>query len=230
MRFVDYLCPQFIKRKMKTTNKLYLSLLLLPCIVTLSAQNSYQKATEMQKKEITDNIRRVAREIKTLKADFTQVKELSFMKDQVTSKGKMLYKPDDKIRWEYTRPYAYVFAMDGDNVRMTSGGKTNKIPVKGSKLFTEISRVMIGGVSGAGLIDSPDFTTQFMVGKSDCKIMLTPRKKEVKDLFSSIQLYVDHSDSRIRRVELIEKSGDKTIITLKNIQLNTPVDDSVFAH
>ena len=60
--------------------------------------------------------------------------------------------------------------------------------------------------------------------------MLTPRKKEVKDLFSSIQLYVDRSDSRIRRVELIEKSGDKTIITLKNIQLNTPVDDSVFAH
>lgn len=215
---------------MKTTNKLYLSLLLLPCIVTLSAQNSYQKATETQKKEITDNIRRVAREIKTLKADFTQVKELSFMKDQVTSEGKMLYKPDDKIRWEYTRPYAYVFAMDGNNVRMTSGGKTNKIPVKGSKLFTEISRVMIGGVSGAELIDSPDFTTQFMVGKSDCKIMLTPRKKEVKDLFSSIQLYIDRSDSRIRRVELIEKSGDKTIITLKNIQLNTPVDDSVFAH
>ncbi|MFC2322755.1 MAG: outer membrane lipoprotein carrier protein LolA [Tannerella forsythia] len=215
---------------MKTTNKLYLSLLLLPCIVTLSAQNSYQKATETQKKEITDNIRRIAREIKTLKADFTQVKELSFMKDQVTSEGKMLYKPDDKIRWEYTRPYAYVFAMDGNNVRMTSGGKTNKIPVKGSKLFTEISRVMIGGVSGSGLIDSPDFTTQFMVGKSDCKIMLTPRKKEVKDLFSSIQLYVDRSDSRIRRVELIEKSGDKTIITLKNIQLNTPVDDSVFAH
>jgi len=208
MRFVDYLCPQFIKRKMKTTNKLYLSLLLLPCIVTLSAQNSYQKATEIQKKEITDNIRRVARKIKTLKADFTQVKELSFMKDQVTSEGKML----------------------GNNVRMTSGEKTNKIPVKGSKLFTEISRVMIGGVSGAGLIDSPDFTTQFMVGKSDCKIMLTPRKKEVKDLFSSIQLYVDRSDSRIRRVELIEKSGDKTIITLKNIQLNTPVDDSVFAH
>ena len=115
---------------MKTTNKLYLSLLLLPCIVTLSAQNSYQKATETQKKEITDNIRRVAREIKTLKADFTQVKELSFMKDQVTSEGKMLYKPDDKIRWEYTRPYAYVFAMDGNNVRMTSGGKTNKIPIK----------------------------------------------------------------------------------------------------
>ena len=100
-------------------NKLYLSLLLLPCIVTLSAQNSYQKATETQKKEITDNIRRVAREIKTLKADFTQVKELSFMKDQVTSEGKMLYKPNDKIRWEYTRPYAYVFAMDGDNVRIS---------------------------------------------------------------------------------------------------------------
>jgi outer membrane lipoprotein-sorting protein len=102
------------------------------------------------------------------------------------------------------------------------------MPVKSSKLFSEIGKVMIGGVSGNGLIDSPDFATEFGVGKEDCLITLTPLKKEMKDLFASIRLYIRRADHRIHAVELVEKSGDRTSIHLKNIQLNTPVNDEVF--
>lgn len=193
------------------------------------AQSGYQKATEAQKKEIVNKVTQASASMKSMKCDFTQVKELSFMDEKVTSEGTMLFKQPDKIRWEYTKPYSYVFSMDGANVRMTSGDNTSKVPVKSSKLFNEISKVLIGGVSGAGLVDSPDFATQFNVGKDDYQVMLTPQKKEVKDLFSSIQLYVSKSDSRIQKVELIEKSGDKTTIQLKNIQLNATIQDDVFS-
>ena len=88
---------------------------------------------------------------------------------------------------------------------------------------------MVGGVSGAGLVDSPDFEAQFFVGGDDYKVVLVPRKKEVKDLFASIQVYVSKPDSRIRSVELLEQSGDKTTITLKNMQLNVAINDAVFS-
>ena len=142
----------------------------------------------------------------------------------------MYYKKANKIRWEYTLPYAYVFSTDGTTVHMTSGkgGASNRVPVKSSKLFSEISRVMVGGVSGAGLVDSPDFSSTFSVGQSDWQITLTPRKKEVRDLFASVRLYVGKSDGRVRRVELEEKSGDRTTITLKNVQANVAVDDALF--
>ena len=198
---------------------------LLLCSISLSAQ--YQKATEEQKKEVLDKITKASGDMTTMQGDFTQVKELSFMDDKVTSEGKMYYKKTNKIRWEYVKPYKYVFSMDGQNVRLNNA---DKIPVKSSKIFGEISRVMTGGISGSGLVDSPDFDSQFMVGKDDYQIILTPKKKEIKDMFSSVQLYVGKSDNRIRSVELVEKSGDKTTITLKNVKINAAIDDSIFSN
>jgi outer membrane lipoprotein-sorting protein len=196
---------------------------------TLSAQPAYRKASDEQVKEIINLIQQASGEMKTMTCDFTQVKELSFMDEKVTSEGKMYYRQTNKIRWEYMKPYTYVFATDGQNVITRSGSGTSKMPVKSSKLFGEISNVMIGGVSGNGLIDSPDFSTEFGIGKEDCMITLTPLKKEVKDLFSSIRLYIRQTDHRIHTVDLVEKSGDKTSIHLKNIQINTPVDDEIFS-
>jgi len=197
------------------------------CATSLSAQ--YQKATEEQKKEIVNKITQVSGDMTTMQCDFTQVKVLSFMDDKVTSEGKMYYKKTNKIRWEYVKPYKYVFSMDGQNVRMTTNGKTEKIPLKQSKMFEGISKIMVGGVSGTGLVDSPDFDSQFMVGKDDYQIILTPRKKEIKDLFSAVQLYVGKADSRISSVELVENGGDKTTITLKDVKVNTTIDDKIFS-
>ncbi|MDR2773747.1 MAG: outer membrane lipoprotein carrier protein LolA [Tannerella sp.] len=201
---------------------------LLICPVFLPAQ--YQEATGEQRDEIVSKITQAAGDMKTMHGDFMQVKELSFMDDKMTSEGKMYYKKANKIRWEYTKPYKYVFSMDGQQVRMTSGDKTSKVPVRSNRMFGEISKVMIGGVSGSGLVDSPDFDARFMVGKDDYKVILTPKKKEVKDLFSSVQLYVGKTDNRIRSVELVEKSGDKTTITLKNVQVNTAISDDIFSN
>jgi len=200
---------------------------LFVCSVSLLAQ--YQNATEEQKKEIISKISQASGSMNTMQCEFTQVKELSFIDDQLSSKGKMFYKKTNKIRWEYAEPYQYVFSMDGKNGRMTVGGKTTTVPANQSKLFNELSKVMVSSVSGTGLVDSPDFDSEFFVGSNDDKVVLIPKQKEVKDLFSSIQLYIGKSDNRIHSVELIEKSGDKTTITLKNIQVNTAIDDKIFS-
>jgi outer membrane lipoprotein-sorting protein len=52
----------------------------------------------------------------------------------------------------------------------------------------------------------------------------------VKDLFASIQLHIGKTDSRINIVELVEKSGDKTTIQLKNVQINPAINDEIFSH
>jgi outer membrane lipoprotein-sorting protein len=204
---------------------LLLGMLLWP--VFLTAQ--YQEATKEQENEIVRGMTQAAGGMTTMQGDFVQVKELSFMDDKITSEGKMYYKKTDKIRWEYTKPYPYVFSMDGLAVHMTSGDRTNTVPVKSSRMFGEISKIMVGGVSGSGLVGSPDFDARFMVGKDGYEIILTPKKKEVKDLFSSVRLYVGKADNRVRSVELVEKSGDRTVITLKNVQVNVAINDDLFS-
>jgi outer membrane lipoprotein-sorting protein len=199
------------------------------CLMLSSfAPAQYREATLVEKDGIIDRITQSAAEMKTMKCDFVQTKELSFMNDNLVSEGRMFYKQPDRIRWEYIKPYKYVFSTDGRNVNISSGEQANKIPVKASKMFGEISAVMIGGISGAGLINSKDFTAKFMIGADGCEIILTPLKKEVRNIFTSVQLFVNKSDSRIKSVIMTEKSGDKTTIELKNISLNTSISDEIF--
>jgi len=195
---------------------------------TLSLSAQYQNATNEQKKGIIGQITQAAGDMHAMQCDFTQVKESSFLDEKITLEGKVYYKKPNKIRFEYTKPNAYVIAMDGQNMSMTSGGQKTTIPANQSKLFSEISRVMVSGVSGSGLVDSPDFDTQLSIGNTDYKVVLTPKKKEVRDLFSAIQLFVGKSDHRIRSVELIEKGGDKTTINLRNLSVNTAINDEIF--
>jgi len=205
-------------------------LLLLYLSVTTFASAQYVDATDAQKKDIIAKMTQASEGLNSMQCAFTQVKELSFMDDKVTSEGVMYYMKPDKIRWEYTQPYKYIFATDGKNITLTSGDNSNKLSAKSSKIFSSIGTVMIGGVSGAGIVDSPDFTTQFQVGKNDYKLSLTPLKKEIKDMFSAIHLYVGKSDSRVQSVELIEKTGDKTAITLRNIKPNIAIDEKMFSN
>jgi outer membrane lipoprotein-sorting protein len=214
-----------LKKNLKKYPVLLMSLWL--CVCSASAQ--YRDATKEQRDEIVSRITKSAGEMNTLQGDFIQVKELSFMDEKVTSEGRMFYKKDGKIRWEYLKPYKYVFSMDGQHVRMTAGDRTSKVPVKSSKIFGEISRLMAGGISGSGLVDSPDFDSQVMVGKDDYKIVLTPGKKELKEMFLSVQLFINKVDYRVRSVELVEQGGDKTTFVLENLVVNGVVDDLLFS-
>ena len=209
--------------------KKYIVLLicLLFCSVTVSAQ--YQKATEEQQKEIVAKIKQASGNVNTMKCDFTQVRELSFVDEIITSEGKMYYKKANKIRWEYIKPHPYSLSMDGKSTTMMHGDKSTTMPVGQRRMFDEIYKVMLICVNGMGFVDSPDFDATLYVGSDDNKVILTPKKKEMKAFFSSIQLYASKQDSRIRLIELVQKDGEKVIITLKNIQLNTIISDTIFS-
>jgi len=200
---------------------------LLFCSITGSAQ--YQKATEEQQKEIVSKITLALNNMNTMQCDFTQVKELTFIGDKATSEGKMFYKKTNKLRWEYTAPVRYAFSTDGKNLWTTVGGKTTAVPANQRKLLAGMNKVMISGVTGTGLVSSSDFDTELFIGNDDYKIVLIPKIKEVKDLYSSIQLYVNKQSNRTQSVELVEKKGDKTTIELKNIQVNKTINDQIFS-
>jgi len=206
----------------------YLASLLLSMVcIQLSAQ--YKPATEEQKTGIISLVKAASEGMTTMQCDFVQVKELSFMDEKVTSEGRMYFKKENRIRWEYLKPYKYVFILDGRNAGLGGEGDVKKkIPLKTSRLFRELSRVMTAGISGDGLVNSPDFSAQYMVGNDSYSIILTPLKKEISNLFSGIQLYINKSENRINRIEMSEKSGDRTVINLHNIKINSTVSDSLF--
>jgi outer membrane lipoprotein-sorting protein len=210
---------------MKKYIVLFISLVF--CSIAVSAQ--YQKATEEQQKEIVGKIKQASGNVNTMKCDFTQVRELTLMDETITQEGKMYYKKENKIRWDYAKPYQYALSMDGKNTNMTSHDKTTSMPVGQRKMFDEVFKVMLISINGMGLVDSSDFDAALFLGSDDFKVILTPKRKEMKAFFSSIQLFASKNENRIRSIELVQKDGEKIIISLKNIQLNTTINDAIFS-
>ena len=64
---------------------------------------------------------------KTLKSQFTQEKNLSFMQDKLISKGVMLVKQEMKVRIEYTSPFVYLIVINGEKLTIKDGKKWKMI-------------------------------------------------------------------------------------------------------
>jgi len=191
-------------------------------------QAGYKPATELQQKEIMKKITEASEQMKTLQCDFIQKKTFSILEEELLSEGHMYFKQKNKIRWEYNKPYLFEFVMNIDKIMIKSEGTKNIMDVNASKIFSEMSKMIVAGISGTGIFDPSKFSSKFMMGTKDNMVILTPKQKEIKQLFKVITIYFNLSDYTVSSVEIEELNGDKTFIKMRNKQLNKTLSDEIF--
>ena len=192
------------------------------------AQN-YRPATPEQQKELVKNIASASKQMKTLRCDFVQKQTITILSDELLSEGKLWFKQPDKLCWEYAKPYLYRFTLNGNKVMIgAENNKNNVIDVNSSKVFNEISRVIVSSVNGTGIFDEDKFAAKFNVGTENFQVELTPKQKELKQLFANITLTFNKNDYSVNNVEIKQISGDTMYITMKNKQINREIGDEIF--
>ena len=149
--------------------------------------------------------------VKSLQADFMQVKEMSIVKEKMVSSGKMYFQ-DGSLRWEYLKPSKSVFVTDKDQM-------------KSNRMFRSMAGLMAGSVTGINLNDPSFKVTMYSPGKGYVA-ELVPLKREMKQMFTKIRLFFG-ADNRVRQVELEESQG-RTVITLSNVKYNVSLDPGLF--
>lgn len=191
------------------------------CLLNLSAQ-------KINEAKVKQQINAVASKMKTMQCDFVQTKYLKMLNDKMVSRGKMYYQQSNKLRWEYTSPYTYTFVLNGSRVLISKGKRNDVINVNQSKFFKEIARIMMNSVVGKCLTDSKDFKVSLTGASAEYVATLYPQQKQMKQMFQKIILHFNKQKSTVSKVELIEKKGDRTIIELKNVKSNAPINAKVF--
>jgi len=193
------------------------------------AQIEDYKPVETSKTQICiDNIARESALVSSLQCSFIQKKTISVLAESVISKGKLLYKKENKLCWEYSSPYFYLFALNGDKVYIKNEKTTNQFDTKSNTLFREISLLLVNSINGVGLIDHKKFDVVFFENKSTIKMQLTPKNKTLKSIMSSIVLYFEKSTYLVQNIEMVEPSGDSTTIVFNDVILNQPINDEKF--
>ncbi len=207
--------------------KTYLLYILLTSVAvcSLSAVRAQQVDQTVARKEIAH----AAARMQTMQCDFVQTKHLQMLADQMVSQGRLYYQQSDKLRWQYTKPYDYTFVINGSQVIIRNGGRTDRIDASQSKVFREIARIMMNSVLGRNLADNRDFKTSIAASAEGWTATLVPLRKDMRRMFQTIRLSFDRRQAAVTRVEMTEQNGDRTVIELKNIKINETLPKNAFA-
>ena len=163
----------------------------------------------------------------SIKADFTQEKNLSMLSEKIISKGNFWFKKDSRVRMEYTTPFKYLMVLNKDRVYIKDGAKESRVSTKSNKMFQQINKIMIDCMQGTTL-DNNDFKTRVFENKSSALVELTPLTKGMKEMFKSINVVIDRKDFSVLSIEMQELSGDNTIMRFTNKELNASIPDNLF--
>ena len=169
----------------------------------------------------------VALKTTSIKSDFTQDKNLSMLSEKITSKGNFWFKKDSRVRMEYTQPFKYLMILNKDKVYVRDGAKENKVSTRSNKMFQQINKIMIDCMQGT-MLDNTDFKTRVFENKTNALVELTPVSKGMKEMFKSINVTVDKKDFSVTSIQMLELSGDNTIMRFTNKELNASIPDTLF--
>ena len=201
--------------------------ILLTCLSALSVMGQ-TKLTSEQEKQVLAKMDQSSKALRSLQCDFIQSKRMKILSKEMQSKGILYFKKPDKIRWQYTSPYDYTFIMNGDKVQIKSAKSTKNIDVQGNKIFRQITTIILNTVTGAGSMNSADFNVELYKSGDIYFAKMQPKKKEVKQVYSSIEVYFNSALTMVDTIKMIEKSGEHTVIKLVAPKINAAMNESVF--
>src|SRR5215831_15613400 len=189
---------------------------------------------------ILNKMEKAHQDLKSLKADIILEKTNTQIGVTDSEYGQFIYKPGagkskQRLRIDYTKPSKDILAVDGDNyiyyqprINQAFKGLASKLSKgKQSGLAQFINIALDGSLKSASGKYNIGFVKDEMVeGVMTSVLRLTPKSS---DQFTSFDIWVNQQSGFPVRFSGIERNGDLTMVTLKNLQLNVNVSNDAFA-
>ncbi len=165
------------------------------------------------------------KESKTFFAKFIQVNDQPILKKRTTSTGYLLFKQPGKIRWETQAPDPNLLVSDGKKYwfytpPFDKDEQGQVIEKKASQVQSQLANALLSG-------SFSKVKSMKIKKKAKNKFQLTPEPGTAGDL-EKAEIEVDLKKQWIKKVTLEHKSGNRSEITLTDIELGKKLEDSLF--
>jgi len=185
-----------------------------------------RQLNDIEKQIIEQKIVAQSTKIETLQCDFSQEKTSTLISEKAEARGVLLYQTPSKLRWEYNTPTPSTLILNGNNALLLdkNGQKTGD-----ERMVKQLGAIIISMINGSGITQNKQFSAEyFEIDNSLLLIVLTPVQKRLKDFYNTIEVKIDINTMLANNIILNEKTGDKMIISLKNIVLNSEISQNKF--
>jgi len=177
-----------------------------------------------------DRIDAVARETTSLAAEFTQKNRMKLFKQELSAKGRLLFRAPRQIRWEYTSPDPSLLFLDGTTATMSSPGSAPQVfdLAKDATMRAIFDQLLT--FVGGGSIARAEVDYELALSGSEAQPVLTLSPKAgsaVAKAFTKIELSFDDR-LLVRKITLVEKNGDEKEIVFAKLVRNGKLPERAF--
>jgi len=189
-------------------------------------ENGFKPVKDISKTKA--ELAKLSENAKSIESKFVQEKHLSFLSENIISKGEFYFNSPNQLRWEYSEPFNYIIVFNDKNIFIKDEEKVSTFDTESNKMFSEINNMMIGTIQGNLFNDSERFDVKYYENTNQYLLELDPKLPEMKSMLKTINIYIDKSDISVAKIKMIESSDDYTSIDFTNRKLNQPIDNSKF--
>ena len=200
-------------------------------LIVFSSISSFSQSSLKVLEDISrfkSNLSEVNEKTNTIESSFTQEKNLSFLSEKIFSKGLFYFKKENKIRWQYTEPFAYLIIINDEKIYIKDEDNESEFDMGSNKIFGEINKIIKGCVQGDILNNDKEYKFEYYENNDFYLVKLTPHSEQMKEFLSNINISFDKQDYSVSILEMIELSGDYTKIEFTDKQLNEKIPDEIF--
>ena len=184
--------------------------------------------SETQRNELMATLTEAAASMQTMQCRFVQEKTSTMLAEPSVSEGRMYFASPDRLRWEYVTPYPFALVVNGERIVKVMDGKTEVLDGNAGRMYQGIVGMIMGSASGKKLFDTSAFDVVLYDDGAFWKAEMTPKRRDMKRMFSLLVFHFDKQSQVIDHVEFVEPRGDRTKIRFEEVRLNAPIDNNTF--
>ncbi len=167
--------------------------------------------------------------IVTLQARLFQRRQGDLLLEPVEERGWLRYRPPDALRWEIVEPKPSITAVHGDTATLWYVDLGTAKVTEVGRLSEQILEYMGPAGSLETLLKYFAVQAEFPENEGDPYYLhLTPDYRSVEKRIREIDLWIDPASFLPREFRIVLPSGDERFVTLEDVVLNEPIDDSEF--
>ena len=152
---------------------------------------------------------------------FTQQRYLKSLAKPMTTNGQFVLIPKRGLLWHMQKPFENRLRVRADGIMQWNGKSwvaANQSKMNGQSQQIRLFLDLLGG-NTQGL--EKQFDLQLSGSQQKWTLRLNPKTALMKQIFNHIEI---SGDSVVRRIELNEKQGDRTVMQFNQIQTGKELD------
>ncbi|MCL2389895.1 MAG: outer membrane lipoprotein carrier protein LolA [Endomicrobia bacterium] len=199
---------------MKKTKIFIIKMLMVAFVSVVSAQQTIdQKFSEFAN-------------VQTVESSFEMKEYVSIADKPFISAGRFYFQKPDSLKWEYLSPFNRGFLINGGKI-FSWEEKDGKKEIKDISSNPAAKAVVLQLYAFISM-DKTKISKSYKIEDFEDGITLFPLGDSKKQMISKINIFFRKDIAAVEQVEIISKTGDKSLISFFNTKINESLPQNVF--